>query len=154
MAAMETDLHTIRHQAHQRQARLLVDQLDELRAAKYASDRGLTQRQIAELLHTSQPKVHRLLKALERRNGSLEVDPEELILRAFAYDTSREDLLRVLKTMTYTFGEDAPCPHEGRLPGTWDQVVNSFAKGLLEQEEFDELRHALRRPPAGPAAIE
>lgn len=145
MIIMDRDLQSIHHQALQRQARQRVDRLDELRAARNAADRSLTQRDIAELLATSQTQVHRLLQALERRGGTLAQDPEEMILRAFAYDSSRDELVKALKVFPYTFGEDAPYPHEGRLPGTWDQVVAAYAQGMLGEEEFNEVRAAIGR---------
>lgn len=145
MLTMDPDLQALHQQALQRHARQRVDHLDELRAVKNAADRRLTQRQIADLLETSQAKVHRMLKALERRDGSSTHGPAEIILRAFAYDTDRAALIETLKAFPYTFGEDAPYPHEGRVPGTWDQVLTSFAQDLLSKEEFDELRTALGR---------
>lgn len=132
--------------ALQRHARQRVDLLDELRAVHNASSRGMNQRQIADILMTSQAKVHRMLKAIERRRSVLDVqEPEEIILRAFAYDTPRRELVDKLKAFTYTDGEDAPYPHEGRIPGTWDQVVSAFAQDLLEESEFTEVRLAVGR---------
>ncbi len=145
MITMDSSLQAMHREALQRQARQRVDLLDELRAVRNAADRHLTQRDIADLLATSQAKVHRMLKAIERRNGDLALDPEEIILRAFAYDTPREKLLADLKVVGYTFGEEAPYPHDGRLPGTWDQVVAAFAQGLLDETEFSEVRAAIGR---------
>jgi hypothetical protein len=122
-----------------------VDLLDELRAVQNASRRGLTQRETADILATSQTKVYRLLKAIERRETDLAPDPEEIILRAFAYDMPRQELIADLKAFRYTFGQDAPYPHEGRLPGTWDQVVTALAQGFLDEAEFNEVRAAIGR---------
>ena len=145
MITMDSNLAALHRQALQRQARQRVDLLDELRAVQNAAHRDLTQREIAEILATSQAKVYRMLKAIQRRNDNLELDPEEIILRAFAYDTPREKLVSDLKAFSYTFGEDAPYPHEGRLPGTWDQVVAGLAKDLLTDAEFNEVRAAIGR---------
>lgn len=145
MIAMSNDLQAIHREALQRRARQRVDQIDELRAVKNAADRHMPQREIADLLLTSQAKVNRLLKALERRGDILVQDPEEIILRAFAYDTSREKLIETLAAFPYTFGEDAPYPHDGRIPGTWDQVVAAYAQGLLENDEFDTVRASVGR---------
>ncbi|WP_035770232.1 hypothetical protein [Arthrobacter castelli] len=145
MITMDHELGTIHRGALQRQARQRVDRIDDLRAAKNASDRGLNQRDIAELLATSQAKVHRMLKTIERRSGNLEQDPEELILRVFAYDTDRRELVEILKAFPYTFGESAPYPHEGRTPGTWDQVVAAYAQDLLTKDEFNKVRAAIGR---------
>ncbi|MEV4991619.1 hypothetical protein [Pseudarthrobacter sp. LMD1-1-1.1] len=145
MITMDSSLAAMHHQALQRQARQRVDLLDELRAVQNVARRGFNQRDIAEILVTSQPKVHRMLKAIERRNGNLDLDPEEVILRAFAYDTSREKLVADLKAFTYSFGEDAPYPHEGRVPGTWDQVVAAVAQGFLTEAEFNMVRAGIGR---------
>lgn len=142
---MDGSLKAIRREALQRQARQRIDRIDELRAAKNAADSNLTQREIAELLATSQAKVHRLLKALEPMNGDLSADPEELLLRAFVYDSDRIKLVADLKDLSYSFGQEAPYPHEGRLPGTWDQVVAGFAQGMLNKEEFNEVRLVVGR---------
>jgi hypothetical protein len=145
MITMDANLQAIHHEALQRQARQRLDLLDEMRAAAQAQARGLSQRDIAEVLVTSQPKVHRLLKAIERRKGNLEQDPEEIILRAFVYATPREELVDSLKRFPFTFGEDAPYPHEGRIPGTWDQVVAAALQELLSESEFAEIRSAIGR---------
>lgn len=145
MITMDHDLQFIHHGALQRQVRQRVDWLDELRTAKNAADRILTQREIAGLLATSQAKAHRLLKAIERRRGNLIQDAEEIMLRALPYDTSREKLVEKLKAFPYTFGEEGPFPHDGRLPGTWDQVIAAYAQGMLNEEELDEARVAVGR---------
>lgn len=141
----DTTCKAIHQEALQRHARQRVDQIDELRAAKYAIDRGISQRGIAEMLLVSQAKVHRLSKALERRGWNFDQDPEEIILRAFAYNSDRAELIEKLKAFPYTFGEDAPPPHEGRIPGTWDQILVAYARDLLSKEEFDEIRRAIGR---------
>ncbi|UXM92249.1 hypothetical protein [Paenarthrobacter sp. JL.01a] len=146
MIVMDSGLAALHRGALQRQARQRVDLLDELRAVHNASSRGMNQREIADVLVTSQAKVHRMLKAIERRPEVLSGGaPEEIILRAFAYDTPRPELLERLKSMSYTDGEDAPYPHEGRIPGTWDQVVGAFAQDLLTEREFNEVRAAVGR---------
>jgi hypothetical protein len=145
MLTMDSGLAAMHRQALQRQARQRVDLLDDLRAVQNVAQRNFSQREIAEVLATSQAKVHRMLKAIERREGNLDLDPEEIILRAFAYDTPRQELVAKLKTFAYTFGEEAPYPHEGRIPGSWDQVVAAVAQGLLSEEEFNDVRAAIGR---------
>ncbi|WP_423185127.1 hypothetical protein [Arthrobacter sp. NyZ413] len=107
---MDNNLKAIHKEALQSQARQRVDLIDEMRTAKNAADRKLPQRDIAGLLATSQAKVHRLLKALDPRGGLVDKDPEEMILRAFAYDSSGKTLVDDLKALSYTFGKSAPCP--------------------------------------------
>ncbi|MDI2036655.1 hypothetical protein [Paenarthrobacter nitroguajacolicus] len=146
MIVMDNDLAALHRGARQRQARQRVDLLDELRAVHNASSRGMNQREIADVLVTSQAKVHRMLKAIERRPDVLSAGaPEEIILRAFVCDTPRVELLERLKSLSYTDGEDAPYPHEGCIPGTWDQVVGAFAQDLLTEREFNEVRAAVGR---------
>ena len=145
MQTLDPELKALHLEALKRQARKLVDDLDELSAAKQARDRGLNQRSIAELLGTNQAKVHRLLKAIERRSGDLSPGPEEILLRACVEGRDRAAVLEELKSFHYTDGQDAPYPSEGRIPGAWDQVVASFAKGLLQKAEFDEISTAVGR---------
>ncbi|GAP60672.1 hypothetical protein AHiyo1_42440 [Arthrobacter sp. Hiyo1] len=116
MITMDSSLEAIHKEALQRQARQKVDLIDELRAALNADRRGIPQRDIADLLATSQARVHRLLKAIERRGGTVNKDPEEIILRAFAYDTSRQRLMEELMSYTYTFGEQAHIPTKDEFP--------------------------------------
>lgn len=142
---MSPDMHQLHHEALQRQARKRLDELEDMRAAAQAEARGFTQRQIADLLVTSQPRVHRLLKAASHRSEVMQRMPEEMILEAFVHETSRIRLLEELKQFSYTYGEYAPYPYEGRVPGTWDQVVAAFMHELLSQEEFEEVRAAIGR---------
>lgn len=145
MITMDGNLQAMHREALQRQARQRLDILDDMRAAARVQVRGFNQRDIADVLATNQPKIHRLLKAIERRNGNLDQDPEEIILRAFVYDTSRDELVQTLKRFPYTFGEDAPYPHEGRIPGTWDQVMAAVLQDLLSDDEFAAVRAAVGR---------
>lgn len=145
MLDMNHDLEVLHQEALRRRARQHLDYLDEMKAAQIANARGLSQREIAELLETSQARVHRLLKAAARHKEVEDVDPEEIILRTFAYDGDRSILVESLKKITYTVGEDAPFPFEGRIPGTWDLVVNSFAKGFLSEDEFLEIKNSVGR---------
>ncbi|WP_022869698.1 hypothetical protein [Yaniella halotolerans] len=143
MSTLSPEMQELQHEALQRQARQRLDEVADMRAAVRAKCRGLSQRAVAEVLVTSQARVHRLLKAAERRKDVNERLPEELILEAFVYDTSRPALVAELKRYPYTFGEDAPYPHEGRTSGTWDQVVSAFMQDLLTEEEFSEVRGAI-----------
>lgn len=140
MLSMDASLAAMHREAQQRRARRLVDDIDDLRSVQNATKRNLTQREIAELLETSQPKVHRLLKAIERKGGDLKKGPEEIALRAFAYDTDRSILVKELSELQYTFGEAAPYPHEGRTSGSWDQLLNALAKDLITKDEFEQIR--------------
>lgn len=142
---MDSQLAAIHHHALQRAARRRIDVIDDMRAAKQAEDRDLTQREIAEILVTSQAKVNRMLKAAARRPRIMDQDPEEMILRAFAYDASRHELIEKLKQYPYTGGQAGPGQEDGYIQGTWDQVVVAYAQGLLSDAEFDEVRTAVGR---------
>jgi hypothetical protein len=135
---MEPDLEELRRRARQRVARF-----DELRAVRGFLRRGLTPSDVADLLSISEAQAGRLLKAAAQRSSSPEPEPEEIILRAFVDHIDRRRLVEALKAFPYTFGEGAPPPHEGRLPGIWDQVVAAHAQGLLSREEFGEISAAI-----------
>ncbi|GAA2033716.1 hypothetical protein GCM10009720_12790 [Yaniella flava] len=145
MATLSPDMQELRYEALRRQARQRLDVFEDVRAAARAKARGLTQREIADLLVTSQASVHRLLKTAERRGDVRVRMPEESILDAFVNQAPRASLIDELKRFPYTFGEDAPSPHEGRLPGSWDQVVSAFMQDFLSEEEFTEVRAAIGR---------
>lgn len=131
-----------RRQALKRLAQRSVSDLDERRAAKRLLDLGCSQREIAEVLMTSQAKVHRMLKIIERKGGVITVEPEEVILRAIAGEISRREMIDELKDFEYSLGTDAPYPHEDHVDGTWDQVLSAYARGLISKEEFDEVKTA------------
>lgn len=128
-----------RQQALKRTAQRAVSALDERRAAKRLLDLGYSQREIAEVLMTSQAKVHRMLKFIELKGGALPVEPEEIILRANAGEISRREIMEWLRAFEYSPGTDAPYPHEGHVDGTWDQVTGAYARGLITKEEFTEV---------------
>ncbi|MHA7295187.1 hypothetical protein [Arthrobacter sp. HLT1-21] len=86
---MNAELRSLHRGALQRRARQRIDLFDEMRAVKIPKGHGLVQREIADLLVISQDKVHRLLKAVERRGDDLTPDPAELILQVFVYDSPR-----------------------------------------------------------------
>lgn len=144
MSTLSPDMRQLHHEAMQRQARKRLDELEDMRAAVRAESRGLTQREIADVLVTSQPRVHRLLRAAARREDLTKKMPEELILQALVHETSRSELLDELKRFPYSFADDAPYPHEGRIPGTWDQVVAAYIQELLSENEFLEVTEAIK----------
>lgn len=92
-----------------------------------------------------QARNSRLLKEIERRGGGLAQDPEETTLHTTAYDADRTQLLNTLEAFAHTFGEQAPYPYEGRIPGTWDPMLSCHAQKLLTVEEFSEIGHAVGR---------
>lgn len=125
-----------RQQALKRVAQRAVSDLDGLRAALRLLDFGCSQQEIADVLMTSQAKVHRMLKLIKGRGGLIPVEPEEIILRATAGVISRQEMMDRLRAFEYSPGTDAPYPHEGHIDGTWDQVVSAYARGLITREEL------------------
>lgn len=134
----------ITHLAQIRRARERLDQIEEMRAADELNKLGKSQREIADLLITTQPRVGRLLRGAETLGDA--PTPEELILRATVEDTPRDLLVRGLCAYGYTFTEYAPAPHEGSVPGTWSQISAAHRLGLLSDVEYDDVRAAVRPP--------
>lgn len=135
----------IAKQALVRQAQARLHRIEEIRDASTLAAKGLGQREIAEILRTTQPRVHRMLKATQGRPLD-KPSPEELILRATVTKTSRADLLAALKQMDYTFRKHAPAPFDGAVSGTWDQVQAAAVEGLLTSEEYEEIRGVVQPP--------
>lgn len=127
----------IAHKALIRQVRERLDAIEEMRDAKRLHLAGKSQREIAEVLSTTQPRVHRILRGSKALSD--QETPEEVILRATLNRTPRERLVKDLSTMDYTFTTYAPSPHEGSIPGTWTQVGTAHVLGLLTDEEYEEI---------------
>lgn len=128
-----------RQQALKRTAQRAMIDLDERRAANRLFGMGCSQREIAEILVTNQARVHRMLKIIERRGGTIPIEPEEIILRATAGEVSRQTMMDELKGFEYAAGVDAPDPYEGHVDGTWDQETSAYARGLITIVEFMEV---------------
>ncbi|WP_167102916.1 hypothetical protein [Mycobacterium sp. DL592] len=106
----------------------------------------MSQREIAEVLCTTQPRVGRLLRGASALGDS--PGPEEIILRATVDRTPRAKLLKQLRGLDYTFTQAAPYPHEGSIPGTWTQVSTAHQLGLLSDEEYESVSSAVQSPTA------
>jgi predicted XRE-type DNA-binding protein len=141
-----TTVENIAHQAKIRQAQERLHRFDEMRNADELQQSGKTQREIADILGTTQPRVGRLLRGA-RALGDAQT-PEELILRATIKRTSRKELVEQLSELDYTFTEFAPYPHEGSVPGTWTQVSTAHLLGLLNDEEYESVSSAVKPPPS------
>lgn len=127
-----------------RQARERLGGIEEMRDAAQLSLAGMSQREIAEVLNTTQPRVHRMLRGAKTLGKS--TTPEEVILRATLDGTARELLVKDLSSMHYTFATYAPSPHEGAIPGTWTQVGAAHVRGLLSDAEYEEICAAVGPP--------
>ncbi len=132
---MSTTIDRIAHKAQIRQVRDRLNTIEEMRDAQQLKLAGKSQREIADILRTTQPRVHRMLRGA--RTLGDEQTPEELILRATLNKTAREALVKELSGLHYTFTTYAPSPHEGSVPGTWTQVGAAHLLGLLTDEEYD-----------------
>jgi hypothetical protein len=89
-----------------------------------------------------------MLRSPQVLGGDVALSPEEVILRAFVDGTPREQLIDRLAAFPYTFGEYAPYPHEGKFPGTWDQVQQACVAGFLTMEEYLRVHDTVQPPPA------
>ncbi|NPC97245.1 hypothetical protein [Nocardioides sp. zg-DK7169] len=144
---MPIGLLEIATSARIRRARERLDRLEEMHDALRLSEH-YSQREIAEVLGTTQPRVHRMLKAMEGRSADVET-PEEIILRAIVADVDgpeREQMIQALIGYDYTFREYAPEPLEGAIEGTWDEVTHASMTGLLSEEEYERVRDAVQPP--------
>lgn len=139
------DVTAIENAAMVRRARERLDRIEEMCDAQRLADAGMAQRDIADLLHTTQPRVHRMLKAMEGRRGDTQT-PEEIILRATVDGTDRDALVERLAECACTFREHAPEPSEGAIGGSWDDVKHAFVTGLLTQGEYERVRAAVKPP--------
>lgn len=139
------DIKTIERAAIKRKARDRLSRLEEIRDAGRLLAAGRSQREIAEALQTTQPRVHRMLKVIETSPPDAET-PEEIILRGTLDDVDRGELVKRLSKCKYTFAEHAPAPFEGSAPGTWNQIVAARVSGLLSKEEFERVVAAVKPP--------
>lgn len=139
-----TTVEKIAHNAQVRQARERLNGIEEMRDANRLKLAGKSQREIAAILNTTQPRVGRMLRGA-RALGDAET-PQEIILRATIDGASRDVLINQLSAFHYTFTEFAPPPHEGAIPGTWTQVGAAHLLGLLNDEEYESVCAAVKPP--------
>lgn len=127
-----------------RRAHERLNRIDEMRDADQLTKLGKSQREIADLLLTTQQRVRRLLRGATALGDA--PTPEELILRATVDGTPRDVLIKQLCAYEYTFTEFATYPHEGSVCGTWTQISNAHQLRLLSDKEYDHVRCAVRPP--------
>jgi hypothetical protein len=144
-AVKPVDVSAIEKRAAMRRVKDRLARIEEMREAQQLADAGKTQRDIADILQTTQPRVHRMLKAMEDRDAEAE-SPEEIILLAAANGTPRPELVRRLTQFHYTFRQRAPQPFEGAVTGSWDEVRHAFVTGLLTEREFERVRDVVKPP--------
>ncbi len=143
---VEHTVEAIAHEAQVRRAHERLLRIDDMRAASHLKRSGMNQREIADVLSTTQPRVGRLLRGANALGEA--PSPEEIILRATVDGTPRGKLLKQLRGLDYTFTQFAPYPHEGSVPGTWTQVSTAHQLGLLSDEEYESVSAAVQPPTA------
>ncbi len=143
---VEHAVEVLAHEAQVRRAQERLLRIEDMRAASHLKRSGMSQREIANVLSTTQPRVGRLLRGANALGDA--PSPEEIILRATVEGTPRGKLLKQLRGLDYTFTQFAPYPHEGSVPGTWTQVSTAHQLGLLSDEEYESVRSAVQPPTA------
>lgn len=136
---MTSTIERIAHQAVLRRAHERLLLIGEMRDAHRLKQSGKSQREIAVILQTTQPRVGRLLRGAQTLGEN--PTPEELILRATVDGTSRWRLVRKLCAFEYTYSR-----RNGAGPGTWDQVNEAHRLGLLDDDEYETVRSAVLPP--------
>ncbi len=144
---MSRTIDDIAHEAVVRRAQERLLLISEMRDADRLNQAGKTQREIANILRTSQPRVGRLLREAQHLGD----DPtaEEIILRAAVDGTPRSRLVKRLCLLRYTF-HDAPLGRHSSVAtgGNWGQVTAAHLCGLLNDEEYEQIRSVVD-PPVG-----
>jgi len=143
---VEQTVEAVAHEAQVRRALERLLRIDDMRAASQLKRSGMNQREIADVLSTTQPRVGRLLRGASVLGDA--PSPEEVILRAAVDGTPRGKLVKQLRGLDYTFTQFAPYPHEGSVPGTWTQVSTAHQLGLLSDEEYESVSSAVQPPTA------
>ena len=143
---VEQTVEAVAHEAQVRRALERLLRIDDMRAASQLKRSGMNQREIADVLSTTQPRVGRLLRGASVLGDA--PSPEEVILRAAVDGTPRGKLVKQLRGLDYTFTQFAPYPHEGSVPGTWTQVSTAHQLGLLGDEEYESVSSAVQPPTA------
>ena len=142
---MLTTIERIAHKAQVRDAQKRLARIEEMRDALSLEQEGMSQRDIAQALGTTQPRVRRLLQGA-RSFETTSITPEEVILRATVEETDRDALVKELSSFTYTATRVAPYPHDGSVTGTWSQVSAAHRLGLLSDEEYESVSRAVKPP--------
>ena len=119
-------------------------EIERIRVVAAASQSGMRQREIADLLDTSQPDIHRVLRRVNSGSGIPGVSPNEIVMRATVGEISRQEMLDTLRNMDYSVGQSDPTGGDGYLAGSWDQVKRLVGKHFVTESEYESLRLTLR----------
>ncbi len=143
---MSRTIEDIAHEAVVRRAQERLLLLSEMRDADRLNQSGKTQREIASILRTSQPRVGRLLREAQHLGDG--PTAEEIILRATVDGTSRSRLVKRLRSLRYMFHEGPLGPHSHSAVRNWRQVTAAHLCGLLDDDEYEQIR-SVAAPPVG-----
>ena len=135
---MSRTIDDIAHEAVVRRAQERLLLIGEMRDANRLHQSGKSQREIASILRTSQPRVGRLLREAQHLGD----DPtaEEIILRATVDGTPRSRLVKRLCSLRFTFHNGPPGRHSSAATGNWAQVTAAHHSGLLDDDEYERIR--------------
>ncbi|WP_457180963.1 winged helix-turn-helix domain-containing protein [Mycobacteroides abscessus] len=103
---------------------------------------GLSQRQISDLIRSSQATVQRLLRRAADDPSRLEVTPAEIIDRRTAGMITTTEMMDRLENWKYTFGSVVhigDVATDAYMTGDWDDIEMAFYRGQLTDEEFHKL---------------
>ncbi|MGV9709566.1 hypothetical protein ACWDTI_02725 [Gordonia sp. NPDC003424] len=143
---MTSTVEEIAQKAIVRRAQQRLLAIAEVRDAHRLEQSEKSQREIAVILQTTQPRVGRLLR--EARELGETTTPEEIILRATVEGTCRSLLVERLCALDYSFTESTMQHHGSPKQGPWAQVVAAHRLGLLGDAEYEVVRSAVRPPAA------
>lgn len=122
-------------------ARARLAEIERMRQVYLASLAGMPQREIAQLVHLSQPSVHRLIlraRALGAEHESL----EEIVLRRFVEGGSSEEMVERLIGFEHWVPRVID-PVDGVLDGDSQQELEELLDdGFISEEEIDRVLDA------------
>lgn len=136
----ESNVERVQRELRRARAQRELGEIDGPRAIWHASQQGLSQRQIADLVGRSQPDVGRTLRKVERNPDLLAIRPREVALRRTVGQISTAEMMARLITFPYADGQADPSPlGSGYLPGSWDDVRRLRRESLITIREWEQL---------------
>lgn len=109
-----------------------------LRHIRAAYDAGVPQSQIAWERGISQDRVQRLLKDTENNYEIIAERPREVIWKRAIGIVTDEEMINALAAWQYTTTQREPgTPLPESVPGTWADIENGLAEGLLTKSEVE-----------------
>ena len=109
-----------------------------MRVIYWARMAGMTQREVADSLHRPQTHVFRQLQQIDADPSAIAMTPRELYDHYRAGGIDRRRLLALLAAYPYERGSfPAESRDWGYVAGSYDQLVQLAAEGLLSDDELD-----------------